>query len=71
MHGFFVAQGLYEEARLIANPSSWEEERAKRIQDKIEKERESRIRGQKKITAKVNRKMVERVLEREEKNERR
>lgn len=71
MHGFFVAQGLYEEARLIANPSTWEEERAKRVQAKIDKERESRIRGQKKVTAKVNRKMVERILEREEKNERR
>jgi ribosome biogenesis protein ENP2 len=71
MHGFFVAQNLYEEAKLIANPTSWEEERAKRVQEKIDKERESRIRGQKKITAKVNRKMVERILEREEKNERR
>lgn len=71
MHGFFVAQRLYEEARLIANPSSWEEERAKRVKEKIEKERESRIRGKKKITAKVNRKLAERILEREEKNERR
>jgi ribosome biogenesis protein ENP2 len=71
MHGFFVAQGLYEEARLIANPTSWEEERAKRVQAKIDKERESRIRGKKKITAKVNRKFLERILEREEKNERR
>lgn len=71
MHGFFVAQGLYEEARLIANPSTWEEERAKRVQAKIDKERESRIRGKKKITAKVNRRLVERIMEREEKNERR
>ena len=71
MHGFFVAQRLYEEARLIANPSSWEEERAKRIREKIEKERESRIRGKKKIAVKVNRKMAQRILEREEKNERR
>ncbi|KAJ9614081.1 Small ribosomal subunit biogenesis [Cladophialophora chaetospira] len=70
MHGFFVAQGLYEEARLIANPTSWEEERAKRVQAKIDKARESRIRGQKKITAKVNRKMVEKMLEREERLER-
>ncbi len=71
MHGFFVAQKLYEEARLIANPTSWEEERAKRVQEKIDKERESRIRGQKKITARVNRKMVERIMDKEEKNERR
>ena len=71
MHGYFVKQQLYEEARLIANPTSWEEERAKRIQGKIDKERESRIRGQKKVTAKVNRKMVERILDKEEKNDRR
>lgn len=71
MHGYFVAQGLYEEARLIANPTTYEEERQKRVQAKIEKERESRIRGKKKVTAKVNRKMVERILDREEKNERR
>ena len=70
MHGFFVAQKLYEEARLIANPTSWEEEREKRVQAKISKERESRIRGQK-ITAKVNRNMVQRIMDKEEKNERR
>jgi len=71
MHGYFVAQRLYEEARLIANPSSWEEERAKRVRDKIDRERESRIRGKRQITAKVNRKIAEKILEREEKNERR
>ncbi|KAK5102915.1 Small ribosomal subunit biogenesis [Lithohypha guttulata] len=70
MHGFFVAQKLYEEARLIANPTTYEEERSKRVQEKIEKERESRIRGQKKVTAKVNRKLAERILEREAANER-
>lgn len=70
MHGFFVAQKLYEEARLIANPTSYEEERAKRVQEKIEKERESRIRGQKKVSAKVNRKLAERILEKEAANER-
>jgi ribosome biogenesis protein ENP2 len=71
MHGYFVDQKLYDEARLITNPTSWEEERAKRVQQKIDKERESRIRGKKKIEAKVNRKMVEKILDREEKNERR
>ena len=71
MHGFFVAQRLYEEARLIANPSSWEEERAKRVKEKIDKERESRIRGRKRVTAKVNRKLAEKIMEREEKLERR
>jgi ribosome biogenesis protein ENP2 len=71
MHGFFVAKRLYEEARLIANPNVWEEERAKRIKEKTEEERESRIRGKRKVTAKVNRRLAEKLLEREEKNERR
>ena len=71
MHGYFVAQRLYEEARLISNPSTWEEERAKRVKEKIDKERESRIRGKKQVAAKVNRRMAEKILEREEKNERR
>ncbi|KAJ5225880.1 Ribosome biogenesis protein ENP2 [Penicillium chermesinum] len=64
MHGYFVAQRLYEEARLITNPYIWEEERAKR-------ERESRIRGKKKAAVKVNKKLAERLMEAEEKNERR
>ncbi|KAL4887165.1 WD40 repeat-like protein [Aspergillus karnatakaensis] len=71
MHGYFVAQRLYEEARLITNPYIWEEERAKKIKEKIDKERESRIRGKKKAAVKVNRKLAERLMEMEEKNERR
>lgn len=71
MHGFFVAQRLYEEARLITNPYIWEEERAKRIKEKIDKERESRIRGKKKVQVKVNRKLAERLLEKQEREERR
>lgn len=72
MHGYFVAQKLYEEARLISNPDIWQEQRAKSIQEKILKERESRIRGSKKATAvKVNKKLAERIIEREDKFERR
>jgi ribosome biogenesis protein ENP2 len=71
MHGYFVAQRLYEEARLITNPYIWEEERAKRVKEKIDKERESRIRGKKKAAIKVNKKLAERLLNVEEKQERR
>jgi ribosome biogenesis protein ENP2 len=72
MHGYFVAQRLYEEARLITNPFVWEEERSKRLKEKIDEERESRIRGKKKVTtAKVNRKLAEKILEKEEELERR
>ena len=71
MHGYFVAQRLYEEAKLIADPFVWEEQRNKRIKEKIDAERESRIRGNKKVVAKVNRHLAEKIMNRAEKNERR
>ncbi|KAL6714240.1 Small ribosomal subunit biogenesis [Lecanora helva] len=71
MHGYFVAQRLYEEAKLIANPFVWEEERDKKLKDKIDTERESRIRGTKKVTAKVNKKLAEKMMERAEREDRR
>ncbi|KAL1304077.1 hypothetical protein AAFC00_000512 [Neodothiora populina] len=72
MHGYFVAQKLYEQARLISNPEMFEQARAKSIQEKIDKERESRIRGTKKgIKVKVNRKLAEKMAAREEANEQR
>lgn len=71
MHGYFVAQQLYDEARLITNPYIWEEERAKRVKGQIDKERESRIRGKKKANVKVNKKLAEKLMHVEEKNERR
>ena len=71
MHGYFVAQRLYEEAKLIADPFIWEEQRAKRVKERIDNERESRIRGNKKVAAKVNRRLAEKLLEREDRMERR
>ncbi|SPO04865.1 probable nucleolar protein 10 [Cephalotrichum gorgonifer] len=67
MHGYFVASKLYDQARLIANPYVWEEERAKRVKEKIEKERESRIRGKKKV--KVNQAVVDKLLKKQENRE--
>ena len=71
MHGYFVAQRLYEEAKMIADPFVWEEQRSKRVKEKIDAERESRIRGNKKITAKVNKRLAEKMMERQEREERR
>lgn len=70
MHGYFVAQRLYEEAKIIADPFVWEEQRNKKIRDKIDTERESRIRGNKKVTAKVNKRLAEKMMERAEREER-
>ncbi|KAM3565493.1 hypothetical protein MY1884_000198 [Beauveria asiatica] len=64
MHGYFVASKLYEQAKLIANPYAFEEERTRRIKEKIEKERASRIRGSKKV--KVNQRVVDRLLKKQE-----
>jgi ribosome biogenesis protein ENP2 len=71
MHGYFVAQKLYEQARLISNPDMFEEQRAKSIAEKINKERESRIRGNKAVKVKVNRRLAEKMAAREDANERR
>lgn len=64
MHGYFVASKLYEEARLIANPYIWDEERTKRVKEKVEKERASRIRGGKKV--RVNQNLVDKLLKKQE-----
>ncbi|EGW29896.1 uncharacterized protein SPAPADRAFT_144104 [Spathaspora passalidarum NRRL Y-27907] len=45
MHGFFIDTELYEKVNLIANPNSLRDQRERQIRDKIEKERESRIRS--------------------------
>lgn len=68
MHGYFVAQRLYEEAKLIADPSIWEE-RSKRVKAKVDSERESRIRGNKKVIARVNQGFAEKMMDRVERNE--
>ena len=71
MHGYFVPQRLYDQARLLANPDLALQQRQKSIREKIDKERESRIRGNKKVQVKVNRKLAEKLAAREEANERR
>ena len=69
MHGFFVQQRLYEEARLVAQPEVWAEEREKKIRERIEKERASRIRGSQKTNVKVNQALAEKIMERQKKHE--
>jgi ribosome biogenesis protein ENP2 len=67
MHGWFASSKLYEEARLIANPFIWDDERTKRVKEKVEKERESRIRGSKKV--KVNQNLVDKMLKKQERRQ--
>ena len=58
MHGYFLEQKVYDEAKAIINPNAVDDYRKKRIKEKINKERETRIRsaGQK---AKVNKALAE------------
>lgn len=67
MHGYFVDTKLYDQARLVANPFVYEDERQKRVQQKVEKERASRIRGTKKV--KVNQKLADKILARQERRD--
>ncbi|EEB08862.1 rRNA processing protein Enp2 [Schizosaccharomyces japonicus yFS275] len=59
MHGFFIDVRLYEKARLIANPFSYEEHRQRRVKERLEKQRASKIRAQNK--PKVNAALAERL----------
>ncbi|RPB09423.1 WD40 repeat-like protein [Morchella conica CCBAS932] len=71
MHGYFIDQRLYDEARLIADPFEWERERTRMVKDKIDKERESRIRSTGKgPKVKINKRLAERLATLEQKLER-
>ncbi|KAF8436761.1 hypothetical protein BGX38DRAFT_1274312 [Terfezia claveryi] len=71
MHGYFISQKLWEEVRVARDPFEWERERQAMIRERIEKERESRIRSSKKDLAipkvKVNKALAERIVRQEEK----
>ncbi|KAJ2610732.1 Small ribosomal subunit biogenesis [Coemansia sp. RSA 1804] len=62
MHGFFIDLRLYERAKAIANPFAYEEHRLRRVQEKLAKARESRIRATTKLP-KVNRALAQRLLQ--------
>lgn len=62
MHGYFVNQKLYEDARLVHNPDLFEEERRKRIETKLQRARETRIRGKQAPQFKVNKRLAEKIL---------
>ncbi|KAI9014944.1 WD40-repeat-containing domain protein [Gaertneriomyces semiglobifer] len=61
MHGFFVDLRLYEKAKAIANPFQFDEHKRKMVEQKIAKQRESRIRAIKNLP-KINRDMAAKLL---------
>ena len=84
MHGFFVDLRLYTKARAIANPFAYAEYRDRLVREKMDKERESRIRTSTRTlaqskkdtearlaveTAQVNKQLAEKIRLREEKDD--
>lgn len=60
MHGFFIDIGLYNRIRAVANPFEYEEYRKKKIREKMEEKRASRI-APKKAKKVVNASLAERL----------
>lgn len=65
MHGYFVDNRLYQKAKSIADPFAYEAYRQKRIEEKLEEERRSRISIIKKLP-KVNAAMAARLMAHEQ-----
>ncbi|KAL5521750.1 ENP2 [Sanghuangporus sanghuang] len=71
MHGYFLSLRLYDAARSISNPFLYEEHRARRVQEKLEKMAESRIRARKHAQApKVNKVLAQRIEKEQERAKR-
>jgi len=67
MHGYFLSLKLYDAARVIANPYVYEEQRAKMVQEKLDKLAEGRIRTRKdQVKVKVNKALAEKIAREEE-----
>ena len=68
MHGYFLSLKLYTAARLIANPTSYADQRDRLIAQKLAAKAESRIRARK-DQPKVNKVLAERLRKAEEREE--
>lgn len=72
MHGYFLSLKLYDAARVIANPYVYEEQRAKMVQEKLDKLAEGRIRTRKdQAKVKVNKALAEKIAREEEQEKKR
>jgi len=67
MHGFFIDNKLYSKAKAIADPFAYEAYKKRRIEEKIEEERKSRISISRKLP-KVNANMAARLIVESESN---
>ncbi|ELT94330.1 hypothetical protein CAPTEDRAFT_145469 [Capitella teleta] len=64
MHGYFLDVRLYHKAKSLTEPFAYDEHRKKKIQEKIDETRQSRV--QVNNLPKVNRALAEKLLEQEE-----
>ena len=67
MHGYFMEMKMYQSLRAVAKPFEYEEHRKKRINDKLEEKRGSRIIPKKKLP-KVNKQLAEKMLRKAERD---
>lgn len=66
MHGYFIDMKLYNKLRAVSKPFEFEEHRKRKIREKIEEKRRSRITAQKRLP-KVNKELAEKLERKGEK----
>lgn len=62
MHGYFMDIRLYMKAKLISEPFNFEEYKQRKIKEKLEKERENRVKVARKLPV-VNTELAKRLIE--------
>jgi len=62
MHGYFMDIRLYTKAKLINEPFNFEEFKKRKIKEKLEKERENRVKIERKLPI-VNTELAKRLIE--------
>lgn len=65
MHGFFMDMKLYSKAKLVSNPSGFEQYRKSKVKQKLEDERTNRVQLLNSLP-KVNRRLAAKILQKKE-----
>ena len=68
MHGYFMDIRLYKKAKLITEPFNFEEFKQRKIKEKLDKERENRIKVINKLPQ-VNSELAKRLIEEKQSND--
>lgn len=67
MHGYFMDIRLYKKAKLLNDPFNFEEFKNRKIKEKLETERENRVKIARKLPS-VNTELAKRIMEEKEEN---